>query len=179
LLSDQVRALTVDKTGALWIGTIGGGLNCLKDGRLTAFTRANGLPHSSVRALLADADGSLWIGTGGGLCLLRDRRLIAFDTVTDLAESEIAVILDDGLGYLWCGSNRGVVRIARAELEGFVGGESKRIKFTAYSKGDGLASPQVSAGQPAGLRTRDGRLWFATVKGVSLVDPRTLRLNNI
>ena len=179
LLSDQVRALTVDNTGALWIGTIGGGLNCLKDGRLTAFTRANGLPHSSVRALLADADGSLWIGTGGGLCLLRDRRLFAFDTVTDLAESEIAVILDDGLGYLWCGSNRGVVRIARAELEAFVGGESKRIKFTAYSKGDGLASPQVSAGQPAGLRTRDGRLWFATVKGVSLVDPRTLRLNNI
>lgn len=60
-----------------------------------------------------------------------------------------------------------------------VRGEQKRVECTAYGRRDGLASAQCSTGQPAGLRTPDGRLWFATVNGVSVVDPRRLQSNRL
>ncbi len=179
LLSNQVRALALDSSGALWIGTIGGGLNRLKDGQFIALSRTNGLPHDSVRALLPEADGSLWIGTGRGLCLLRGGRLFAFEAARELADAAIAVILDDGLGFLWCGSNRGVVRVARADLHALAAGQAKRIGCTTFGKSDGLSSPQISVGQRAGLRAQDGRLWFATVNGLNVVDPKEFRPNHL
>ena len=32
-------------------------------------------------------------------------------------------------------------------------------------------------GHPAGWKTEDGKLWFATIKGVVMIDPAQLRLN--
>jgi len=137
------------------------------------------LPHKSVRALLAEADRSLWIGTVRGFCLLRDGHITAFDAGKTLNEASIAVILDDELSHLWLGSNRGVFRVARAELEAVVRGEKKRVECAAYTRSDGLTSEECSAGQPAGLRTHDGRLWFATVQGLSVVDPRQVPTNTV
>src|SRR5207245_4103044 len=35
------------------------------------------------------------------------------------------------------------------------------------------------ASQPAGCKTRDGRLWFPTIGGVSMIDPENIRLNEL
>src|SRR5439155_18289351 len=91
----------------------------------------------------------------------------------------IAVILDDELGHLWLGSNRGVFRVARSEPEAVVRGEKGRTEAVAYTTSDGLTSDECSTGQPAGLRTHDGRLWFATVNGLSVVDPRQVPINTV
>src|SRR5262249_27779639 len=154
-----------------------GGLNRLRNGHFEAFTRREGLPHLSVRALLPDPDGSVWIGTSGGLALFRDDHITAFDGTDGLTDADIGLILDDQLGCLWLGSNRGVFQVARAELEAAVQKRVARVRVTLYGRGDGLPSVQVSVGQPAGLRAHDGRLWFATLRGLSVVDPRRLREN--
>ena len=68
-----------DDTGALWVGTSGGGLNRLDlaNGRFERFRHDPNAPgslaHDQVRALLQDADGRLWVGTGGGLDLFDSR----------------------------------------------------------------------------------------------------------
>ena len=75
-LSDlQVRAIREDHTGALWIGTMRGGLDRLEpgSGRVTPFRHDPANPHSlshdRVSAILEDAAQRLWVGTPDGLNL--------------------------------------------------------------------------------------------------------------
>ena len=42
LSNDQIRALQEDSDGTLWIGTFGGGLNGLRDGKFFHFTTKDG-----------------------------------------------------------------------------------------------------------------------------------------
>src|SRR5205823_5791821 len=52
------------------------------------------------------------------------------------------------------------------------------IRSKAYGTSDGMKSRECNGGfQPAGWKTRDGRLWFPTEKGFVVIDPRKLGLN--
>ncbi|WP_457566022.1 two-component regulator propeller domain-containing protein [Caldithrix abyssi] len=69
LSSDTVLCITQDRSGRLWIGTYGGGLNLLDKaaGRFTAFTKAQGLCDNIVYGILEDDRGYLWLSTNNGL----------------------------------------------------------------------------------------------------------------
>ena len=180
LPSNIIRALTEDREGGLWIGTTGGGLGRLFAGKFTTLARVDGLPSDSIRSLLADDDGTLWVGTsGGGLAWWHNGYFSCFSVEEGLPDNEIATILDDRLGNLWLGANHGVFRVSRQELAAVAQGVKKQLEGITYLGGDGLASAQVSGGHIAGLRSRDGRLWFATSRGVSVVDPRLIRPNPV
>ena len=74
LSNDVIRALFVDSSGTLWVGTWGGGLDRFDrtTGKFTHYRNdANdpqSLSHDGVFAIHQDATGALWVGTiGGGL----------------------------------------------------------------------------------------------------------------
>jgi signal transduction histidine kinase len=49
------------------------------------------------------------------------------------------------------------------------------LRCVAYGKADGLATVQCNDfAKPAAWKGRDGRLWFATIKGLAVVNPRAL-----
>ncbi len=48
LANDIIRALLVDSRDRVWVGTNGGGLDCLEKGRITNFTTAHGLPDNYI-----------------------------------------------------------------------------------------------------------------------------------
>ncbi len=54
---------------ALWVGTIGGGLNRydVKTGHFTWYTTADGLPNNTIFGILVDDRGLLWLSTTNGL----------------------------------------------------------------------------------------------------------------
>lgn len=56
--------------GRLFVGTQGGGLLAVEDGRVRRYTTAQGLPSDDVTGLAADG-ASLWVATRGGLARLR------------------------------------------------------------------------------------------------------------
>lgn len=175
-ISHAVQVIERDPAGGLWIGLRDDGLLHLHGAELK---RIEGeLPSPGVRSLRAEADGSLWIGTRLGLALYRDGRMHPIDAGERLGESEVTSILDDQAGSLWLGSTRGVFRLSRAGIEAFLRGETRRVHPGAYGTVDGLPSNQSASGCPSALRARDGRLWFATVDGVAVVDaarlPRSL-----
>lgn len=76
LASNNVTALTMDRSGRLWAGTSGKGASRLSaDG--TAWDLANafdGLPSDSVTVLRADRD-TVWIGTTRGIALWNGRQV--------------------------------------------------------------------------------------------------------
>lgn len=57
---------------ALWIGTVGGGLNRydVKTGQFTWYSTKHGLPSNTVYGILTDSSGLLWLSTSKGLARL-------------------------------------------------------------------------------------------------------------
>lgn len=177
----DIISMTEDRSGNLWVGTEASGLFRWHDGRCRRFTRADGLPNTSIRSLFADNDGALWIGTmNGGLCRLKHDHVVTCTMKDGLVDNVINCIADDKLGNLWFSSFRGIFRASKADLNAFADGTRPEIQCVAYGKSDGLPTIECQGGfQPAGCRTKDGRLWFPTIKGLVSVDPSHLNTRSI
>ena len=172
----QIYVLRRQPEGPLWIGTYGGGLVGYDADRLIHYTTDDGLPHPSVRALRAPSDSTLWVGTyGGGLARLQDGTFSVVSVEEGLPDRTVHRILADGAGDLWLSSNRGLFRVGRARLRAVADGTADRLYPDVFGAGDGMPARECNGGvQPAGWRTRDGRLWFPTIGGAAIVDPDTL-----
>lgn len=114
--SDHLLALHADASGRLWIGTFGGGLNCLEPGGKTirVFTRASGLCDDNVVSILEDGAGNIWAGTYYGLACYR-RQTGTFQNFFEedgLPNNEFnyASFLKDRSGYFWFGGMNGALR---------------------------------------------------------------------
>lgn len=175
---DDVKVIIEDATGDIWIGAYGG-LSRYKDGRFTGWTARDGLPGNSVRALYADADGALWIGTyDSGLGRYKDGRFTRYTTREGLYNDGVFQILEDARGNLWMSCNRGIYRVSKRELNEFADGKLSAITSVAYGKGDGMLNAECNGGRwPAGIKARDGRLWFPTQDGAAVVDPEKIITN--
>jgi signal transduction histidine kinase/ligand-binding sensor domain-containing protein len=177
-LSD-VRCVVEDSHGAVWFGMLGGGLGRLDKAGLRLLHKSDGLSSDFIQFLHPDSDGSLWIGTfGGGLNRLKNSRFSAIGTVQGLSDDTICWVEDDGLGYFWASSHAGIMRLSKQELNQCADGQLMTVHCLSFGKGDGLPTLEFSGGlQPAGCKTADGRLWFASNKGVVVVDPKDVKLN--
>ena len=175
---DTVNEIYEDHEGILWIGTRGGGLSRLKDGRFTTYTTKDGLSDNLVFALHEDADGSLWIGTyGGGLNRLKNGRFTAITRKQGLFDDVIHRIVEDGRGDVWMSSNRGIFRVSKRELDEVADGRQASLAPAVYGTADGMRSAECNGSANSGLRTRDGKLWFPTTRGVVRIDPEHLATN--
>ena len=173
-----VTAMIQEPDGRLWVGTSGGGLHRMEGGRSVTFTRREGLPSDFIRTLHRDGRGVLWIGTGGGLARMADGKLTAFTRAQGLPDEVISQILEDDRGNFWFGCNQGIFRVAGRELEEVAAGKSSRVNPIVYGRAEGMESLECTGGfHPAGLKTRDGKLWFSTVKGLVMVDPENISVN--
>ena len=168
----KVRAIHQDRAGAMWFGTYGG-LAKLEGARFTTFTTTNGELNNRMWAIHEDGDGVFWIGTQAGLNRFEHGRCFTFTTAHGLHENVINHVLEDEFGYLWFGGLRGIYRVARGELNAIAGGRTNRARCLALGEADGMLSSETNGEHtPAACRTRDGRMWFPTVRGVVIVDPK-------
>lgn len=175
---NRIRCITEDAAGLVWVGTEAGRLFCrVKDG-FTEFGPEDGLPEAPIRALYGDANGNVWVGTmGGGLVSVRNGTLTTITEQDGLPHDTISAIVEDDEGRLWFGSRNGLFHIPRTELEQFARGDSEQLRGTTFGRSEGLQGVScVGSVQPMACRTRDGRLWFATKKGVLVVDVDRMRI---
>ncbi len=70
LSSRFARSLYEDERGVLWIGTYGGGLNRIQNGKLRHFGRGDGLFDNTVSCLLPDRRGRLWMAGNRGVAVM-------------------------------------------------------------------------------------------------------------
>jgi signal transduction histidine kinase/ligand-binding sensor domain-containing protein/DNA-binding response OmpR family regulator len=174
LSSDAVCALADDGEGGVLAATFGGGLDRIsREGTITVTRKAQGLASDNLLSLLRDADGTVWVGSrGSGLSRLRGGRIATITAEHGLFENTFHQIVDDGRGNLWMSSNKGLFRVARQELDAFAEGRASRVTSVVYGTADGMKTPECNGGsQFSGCRTRDGALWFPTIRGLVRVDP--------
>jgi len=176
----DVRTVTKAPDGTLWFGMSGGGLGRLQQGVLRQFRRTDGLSSDFVQCLHLDSDGTLWIGTFNGLNRFKDGRFVAITKMQGLPDDTICDIEDDGRGYFWLSSHGGILRADKNELNRCADGQIKELHCLRYGLSDGMPTLECSGGlQPAGCRTKDGRLWFPTSKGLVAVDPGKIETNTL
>lgn len=118
IASNYVRALSIDRSGRLWVGTYNG-MSIMEGGKFTSiqcepFT-AGSLSQSSVRCISMDNQGGMWLGTWfGGINYwhpLRNRfkNIQSLQTGNSLNNNVISCITEDSGHSIWIGTNGGGV----------------------------------------------------------------------
>lgn len=165
-------------TGEIWAASAEGVFH--GDGQLWSELRdAEGRSLKESVCVHCDATGTVWIG-GSTVPVRRFKngRVSAIGAANGLPVAKVGALIDDLAGHWWLTSNRGVVKVTKADLDAVADGVLPRLAAQVFTESDGLPSLEcVSGFQSPALRDQAGRLWFATLKGVAMVDPRNLRLN--
>jgi len=170
LLPDRARS-------GLWLGFFQGGLAFFKDGQVREFyAAANGLGEGMVGGLQLDRNGTLWAATYGGLSRLKDGRITTLSSGNGLPCNTVHWVMEDDDHAFWLSTACGLVRIARAELESWENDPKQSVRVRIFDSLDGFMSVPI-AGRVA--KSVDGRLWFSTIGGVSVIDPHHLPSNKI
>jgi diguanylate cyclase (GGDEF)-like protein len=169
----EIPAMAEAADGTLWLGTDGEGVIRIKNGIATSLTKANGLLSDHVLALHIDREGVLWIGTSsGGLNRMKDGKITSYTPDEGLFDSTVGNILEDQSGNLWMGSDNGIFRVAKSALNDFANGRASAIHGVVFDTTDGLRSREtMQGGTGTASKGPDGRLWFSTMRGLSVVDP--------
>ena len=67
LTNDNVRSLTVDEKGRVWVATVGGGIDIYDNGSWSSYrSDPQGIQSDNVIALVQDRFGRIWAGTDKG-----------------------------------------------------------------------------------------------------------------
>jgi signal transduction histidine kinase/ligand-binding sensor domain-containing protein len=166
LSSNEVRAFHRDAKGRLWIGTHGGGLNCLDErtGIIRHFLSnskdSSALSGNTVTSICDADSGKLWVSTTFGLNKFDPERGTAtrFTVRDGLANDFIYGMLPDKYGNLWLSTNHGLSRFS----------PSTRT-FRNYDADDGLQSNEFNSG--AYFLNAAGEMMFGGVNGFNIFHP--------
>ena len=108
---NYIISMEVDREGAVWCGTWGGGLARFADGKWTNFTVKDGLPANHIFMLREDADGQLWVGTSGGLVAFTEGAAKTFTVNDGLYSNNVFSMTEGPNNSRWVGSYGGVAKI--------------------------------------------------------------------
>lgn len=117
--SNNLQGIMEDKSGNLWIGSIGGGLSRFdkKSGKFFNYKhipqKLTSLSSDNITALYKDGSGALWIGTDDGLNLFDPKQDLFvhyqynLNLPYSLRSNVILSIFEDHSGVLWVGTRQG------------------------------------------------------------------------
>ena len=181
LSNTQITALHEDSKGKLWIGTEGGGIDIFEHGKFKNFNKDHGLSENQILSFYEDSENNLWIGTwGGGLNLYKNDKFYSFTTKQGIHDDAVYVILEDDNKNLWMCSNSGIFKVNKNQLFDYIKGKITKLSSTYYDTADGMKSRECYGGfQHAGLKTKEGKLIFPTLKGIVVVEPNKIKKNTI
>jgi len=118
--------------------------------------------------------------TRRGVTRIRDDGVQTLSTDQGLPSSFMYSMSQDAQGDYWLTSGLGVSRIRREQLLAVLDGSAQRVEPELFTTRDGMATATAPIGwQRASCLAQDGRLWFATFRGVAWTDPAHLPRNAV
>ena len=157
------------RDGKLWIGTLGGGLDCYDNGRFTHYKNmvknSKSLTDNNIVALAEDKSGIVWIGTsGGGLQSLNPRtgEFNTYNTTTsDLAFNTVSSLYITRDNSLMIGTSRGlsVMDLSTKKIISLTGTKSGKTRFSNQNINQVYEDSR-------------GLIWIATREGLNIYNPK-------
>ncbi len=185
---DNATVLSADpRRGGLWIGFFRSGIAYFSAGQIReSYTAREGLGSGRVTDFYFDSDGALWISTEGGLSRLKNNQLATLTSKNGLPCDTVYWAIDDDDHSMWLYTSCGLVQIARSELDRWASAVDQghhttfAVKVRLFDSSDGVRSLSIPVHcHPLVTKSRDGRLWFLPLDGVSVIDPRHLPFNKV
>ncbi len=186
LSNDYAMSMIQDRSGKIWIGTFGGGLNSYEPGTKEIKVYKNNpddsvsLSANYIHMVYEDSQGFIWIGTGLGGLNKFDKNTKSFEHFTNslnmvdnpkyLNSFEVSSILEDDIDHLWIGTT--------------IGGSSrfnKKNKLFEHFRhhqedGNSIGSNRVNCI----YKDKEQRLWFGTFSGgLNLYNEKTSSFTKI
>jgi signal transduction histidine kinase len=166
----------------MWLGFWKGGIGYLRDGQIReSYSTADGLGRGLVGGLEVDHDGALWAATGGGLSRVENGRIATLTSKNGLPCDIVHWAIEDDDHFWWLYMPCGLVRLARTELDAWIAAPHHIVHKMVFDGSDGvrLLSQRRSGNSPQVTKATDGRLWFVSAGGVSVLDPRHIPVNKL
>ncbi len=165
-----------DRQQDIWICT-NQGLLLLPGGQYDKKQRF--LTGTMVQSIIQDSDGVYWVSTNGeGLFRYKNNNFFQFKLEHGLHTETIYQLIEDDLGYFWMGSKEGIIRIKREELNQVADGKKNLLHTRVFGLEDGLLTLECNRfAENTSAKSPSGELWFATHKGVSVVNPGEIEDN--
>jgi ligand-binding sensor domain-containing protein/signal transduction histidine kinase len=163
-------AVHADRAGNVWIGSAGGKLGVR---RASGEFELYGLDIGEILTIHEDAAGVLWVGGEDGLAQFSGQHATTVDRRNGFP-GDVKSIIDDSDGNLWLGLDAGIAKLVRTEFAEASADRSHQIQYRLFSGSDGVAGLPAALGSRSAVRAADGRLWFVTSAGITIVDPRNL-----
>lgn len=166
----QVRALTCEKDGTLWVATSKGIAKfrmppgAQRPEALERFSKANGMDSPDVQVLLCSGSGTILAGTAVGLTVF-DHGAIRNLGPAQGIKAPVFVLQENANGDLWLGNDSGVQRWSHDGL-------------TTFTQNEGLADSRVDAlfedqqGTLVAGRARGAAYWLDSLKARGFVPTR-------
>jgi ligand-binding sensor domain-containing protein len=144
-----------DREGRVWIEYDVGGsrrLAMLKNGTVTRYTAADGVPSFATMKLFEDRDGNVWLALAnkGGLLRFTGAGFRRYTTADGLPDDSIGELFQDREGSIWLPTEGGLARLSPRPM-------------TAYSTADGLAVDNTYAV----YQDRAGTVWIGGWSGIT------------
>lgn len=158
LLNDDVRSVSIDDTGAVWIATQGG--VAIFDGiGFDSMTTAmdTGLVNNDIEVIHCVSGGDVWVGTAFGASRYNSGAWSTFTTADGLGHNRVLEINSDSQGNIWFGTLNGV-----SKFDG--------TNWTSWGQAEGLPFGGVNSI----TFDANGKKWFGTaLGGVAIFDDST------
>jgi signal transduction histidine kinase/ligand-binding sensor domain-containing protein len=168
-----------DSAGRLWFGYLDKTVVMVDGSQIRVFSAKDGARIGKVRSIQG-RDSHVWIAGDDGVALFdgkRFRQLITKDGVDLHDVFGIEEAEGDGL---WFSENRGIIHVSSNELRAFEDNPDRRVDYQLFDLLDGLPEQlQRSTSNPSLIEDSDGRLWFATTRGMVWIDPKHISRNTV
>jgi signal transduction histidine kinase/ligand-binding sensor domain-containing protein/DNA-binding response OmpR family regulator len=177
LNSSDIFCIKKDRSGQMWVGTNGDGVNVLDHNNkvIVKYTPYPKFPNDIllplngyIRDIEEDDDGNIWIAThGGGIAFLQPStgKFTVYNSWSSkLPNDKILSLLKDRQGNIWAGtSGSGLVIFKKGTRAfDFISETDKLENNTIYTI----------------LEDQQGLIWVSTNKGISSIDYNTRGINN-
>ncbi|WP_407515404.1 response regulator [Tamlana fucoidanivorans] len=175
LCNDNVRSISYDNDGKLWVGTFIGlsiydPLRDIYDNYYQDNTKIYALGQNSVRNIYKDNDGGMWLGTYYAGISYYHPNNIKFNLIDQnggelsLSDNVVSVITENKDGTVWIGTNDKGLNLWDREDN----------KITFFSSEEGNNSSLSSNNIKSILALEDGKLLVGTHdNGLNYYDPKT------
>ena len=164
--SFEISALFEDRSGVLWIGTIGGGLSRLNvvEKHIECYTEAQGLCENRIITFLEARDGILWVSTHGGINLFNRSsatfRELRINGLPSIQFATVSAFFMAENGDIWLGTwDKGLWVIDSRDIDRAIQTGQVRARQLKHPVIDGELSVFRI------VEDRDRHLWISSNRG--------------